>query len=420
MTNGLRALLAVGVFVTAACQPGNGVWFKGDEIQAAASAAERDTLVMMEFYTDWCSWCRRLETETFTDSRVLTLLEELVPIRVNAEGRGEGLARRYGVDSYPTIVFVSPEGHEVDRILGYLPPEAFIKQTERIRAGDTFMSCLHLLSEDPADVNALARGVQGLLERSDPEGAISRIKAYHRADDGHSHDDCSYLMFQARSALQAGFYGQAAKRYRQGWSGKFAVPETEGTRHLNALVSNGMTDLEPTQQAEWLRQARYEDAEELLGMVDLERSPVAELVDVGNFAFDNGHYDLAGAVYRRWFAEVGSTADPEDLNAAAWQLYLAGRDLDIAIEMAQAAYERDQSADVADTLARVLYVAGDVDAAIDLERRAATISIPTDVEFFRDGLKRMQEGRDLGDQPDFETYPGDRIEKLTNRSRSSI
>ena len=420
MTKGLRALLAVGVVFAAACQPGSGVWFKGDETKAAAAAAERDTLVMMEFYTDWCSWCRRLEAETFTDSRVVAVLEQLVPIRVNAEGGGEDLARRYGVDSYPTIVFVSPDGHEVDRILGYLPPEAFIEQTERIRAGDTFMSCLHLLSEDPADVNALVRSVSGLLERSDPEGAISRIKAYHTAVDGHSHNDCAHLMFQARSVLQARFYGQAAKQYQRGWSGTFVVPEIEGTRYLSAIVSNGIVDREPAEQAEMLRRARYDDAKELLGKVDPALTPVAELVDVGDFAFHNGHYDLAAAAYRRWFAETGSTADPDTLNTAAWQLYLVGRDLDNAVEMARAAFERDPHADIADTLARLLYVAGEVEEAMDLERRAATTSIPIDVEFFREGLNRMQEGRDLGDRPDFEIYPGDPIEHLANRSRSII
>ena len=420
MTNGPRALLLAGLCIAAGCQAGGGVWFKGDETQAAASAAERDTLVMMEFYTDWCSWCRRLETETFADPRVMALLEELVPMRVNAEGKGEHLARRYGVDSYPTVVFVSPEGHEVDRILGYLPPEPFIDQTERIRAGDTFMSCLHSLSEDPANINALARSVEGLLERSDPEGAISRIKAYHHADDGHSHHDCDHLMFRARSVLQERFYGQAAKWYQRGWGGTFAVPETEGTRHLSALVTNGVIDLDPMEQAEMLRRARHDDAAELLDMVEPERAPVTELVDMADFAFQNGHYDLAVAAYRRWFAEVGSDADPDSLNTAAWQLYLLRRDLDTAAAMARAAYGRDPSPDVADTLARVLYVQGEVGEAMDLEHRAAATANPEDAEFFRDGLNKMQEGRDLGDRPDFEIYPGQRIERSANLSRSVI
>ncbi len=421
MTRGLRALLTAGIVFAAACQPGNGVWFKGDMTQATATAGERDTLVMMEFYTDWCSWCRRLEAETFTDPRVLSLLEELVPIRVNAERGGAEIARRFGVDSYPTIVFVSPDGHEVDRILGYLPPEEFVEQAERIRSGDTFMACLHRFSEDPADMNALIRSVGGLLERADPEGAISRIKAYHGADNSHSHNDCSLLMFQARSALQARFYGQAAKQYQRSWNGTFDVPATDGTRHLNALVSGGIVAREPVEQAGMLRKARYEDANELLEMVDLDSSPAAELVAVADFAFDNGHYDLAAEIYGRWFSQAGSTADSDSLNAAAWQLYLAGRDLDTAIAMARAAYQQEpSSADIADTLARVLYVAGEVDEAMDLERRALTISDEVDVEFFREGLSRMEQGRDLGDRPGFETYPGDRIELPANRSRSMI
>jgi thioredoxin-related protein/tetratricopeptide (TPR) repeat protein len=420
MAKRLALFIPALVVLAVACQPGGGVWFKGDAAAAGAAARERDTLVMMEFYTDWCSWCRRLENDTFTDPGVIAVLKEIVPIRVDAEGAGEDLARQYGVDSYPTVVFVDGQGSEVDRILGYLPPAEFVEQTRRIRMGDTFIACLYRLSENPSDMDALIRSVDGLLERSDPEGAIARIKAFHGSGEGHNHDTCKQLMFQARAALHTRLYGRAAKVYRQGWNDTFMVPETDGTRNLHALAGVEPVDFDPDELARRLREARHLDAAELLSMVELDAVPTENLVPIGDFAFRNGHYDLAADIYETWFAAAGSDADPDDLNSAAWQLYLSGRSLNTGLSMARDAYDRDPSADIADTVARLLYMLGEVDEAIEYERRALATPIEVDVPFFREGLERMEAGQDLGDRPEFEIYPGNRVESVGNASRTVI
>jgi len=413
-------LVSAAVALAFACQPGSGVWYKGNAVQAADEARDRETLVMMEFYTDWCSWCKRLEKDTFTHPEVVAELKKLVPIRVNAEGGGEGLAKSFGVDSYPTVVFVDPEGEEVDRILGYLPPEEFLRQTRRIRAGDTFVACLFRLAEDPSDADALSRAVAGLLERSDPEGAIARINAFHSAEDGQSHEACVGLMFQARAALQTRLYERAAKLYRTGWNAGFIVPDTDGTRRLHGLVTTGVSELPPEVQARHLRSARHDDASDVLAMADLKVLEPSRLAEVADFAFQNGQYDLAAATYGRWFEEVRDHADPDDLNSAAWQLYLSSRSLDLGLAMARQAYDRDPSTDIADTLARLLYVTGDRKTAMELERYAVEGANEVDAAFFNEGLKRMEAGQDLGDRPDFDSYPGEQIESFVASSRSII
>jgi thiol:disulfide interchange protein DsbD len=110
-------------------------WFRGDVDAALTAAADADRLVMVEFYTDWCVWCRRLEEVTFADPRVIAELEQMVPIRLDAEGRGREAAETYGVDRYPTVVFLDATGAQVGRILGFLPPERFLDELRRIRDG---------------------------------------------------------------------------------------------------------------------------------------------------------------------------------------------------------------------------------------------------------------------------------------------
>jgi thioredoxin-related protein len=421
MRRTLVLLSVVAVLVTAACQQRQSIWYKGDFGAATAAAEERDTLVMVEFYADWCSWCQRMEKDTFSETEVRQQLQDLVPLKLDAEREGERLADRYAVDSYPTYVFVDPDGEEIDRIEGYLPPEEFLAEAQRIRTGDTFVACLHKLTEDPSDMDALIRAVVGLLERSDPDGAISRITAFHRANSDHNHGLCKQLMFKARAVLQSRLYGRAAKLYRKGWDSGFEVPDTDGTLHLHALLAEGLGGLETEAQAVRLRQARFADAADLLEMVSLDRVPTEELWDIGDFANQNGHYDLSAAAYEQWFATNGNASDASRLNNAAWQLYLSGRSLDTALEMARQAFdetfgETPSSGNISDTVARLLYVTGDVDAAIPLQRRAVRLTEGARKGIFHNVLKLMEASQELGDQPNFESYPGDPFPQLTTAS----
>lgn len=420
MRNALALTVAGIVLLAAACSQRDDLWFDGDFAAASAVAKRDGALMMLVFTADWCSWCQRMDRETFAAAEVRDELAGVVALKIDAEGKGRSVAKRYGVDSYPTIVFVDGDGDEIDRILGYLPPSEFIAHTRRIRAGDTFLACLHRLSEDPADTDAIARAVSGLLERSDAEGAISRIKAFHRATGEHQHAMCDELMFEARTALHSRLYSLAGKLYRKGWEPSLAVPDAEGTRHLRSLMAKGFADHDPADQAELLRRARHDDAGELLALVDRSELAPEALYEVADFAFRNGHYEVAGEAYREWRSAVGRDADPDELNAAAWHLYLARTSLEEAVELARSAYDRQASGDVADTLARLLYLQGDVDEAIRLQRLAVEGADASTTASYNAVLKRMETGQPLGDQPAFEHYPGAAAEIAAGASSSPL
>jgi thiol-disulfide isomerase/thioredoxin len=384
----------------AACQQDTSkTWFKGDLEAAQAEAGRRDTVVMIEFYADWCNWCRRLEADTFAVPAVRRELEQIVSMRRDAEKDGADLAARFGVDSYPTMIFLDPAGNEMDRIIGYLPPDPFLERIERIRTGDTFLACLRQLEEDPGDVDAIERSVGGLLERSDPEGAISRIEAFHQATEGDELALCRKLMFTARSELHARVYQRAAKLYRSGWTRSFDV-------------TTGLTELPVDDQADRLRQARFDDAADLLEIPDLEKGTREDLLSVADFAFRNGHYDLAADLYVRWFELEAEGAEPEILNDVAWRLYLSNRELVNAIDIAQRSYTLKPDPETADTLARLLYVTGAVEEAVALEERAAREAEGSRSETYSRVAQRMEAGEPLDDKPTFDSYPGKRRRAL--------
>lgn len=399
----------LAVLVAVSCRyEANEVWFKGDFESAKAEAATRGTVVMVEFYTDWCSWCRRLDTDTFSNSDVQRELSGLVAMKEDAEKGGLELARKFGVDSYPTIVFLDPEGSELERILGYLPPDKFLRRVQRIRVGDTFLACLRKLDDDPGDSDAIERSVAGLLERSDPEGAISRIEAFHQVTDGQQINVCRKLMFTARVELQSRVYQRAATLYRRGWDRAFEVPDTAGTGRLHALIAEGLATREVDEQAFLLREARFEDAGDLLQIPDLETTKSSDFLEVADFAFRNGHFDLSSDLYLRWYEADERTAVPEDLNEVAWRLYLSRQKLEIATEIARSSYDKKADPETADTLARLLYVTGNIDEAIAMEEKAAETAEKSRGEAFMAVAERMANGESLNDRPTFENYPGKR------------
>ena len=71
---------------------------------ALAQATSETRFVMVDFYTSWCTWCRVLDKKTFSKDEVVAATERMICVKLNAE-REVDVARRYGVQSYPTVVF---------------------------------------------------------------------------------------------------------------------------------------------------------------------------------------------------------------------------------------------------------------------------------------------------------------------------
>jgi len=397
------AIAALGAL---ACGPGTrGLWFEGGFEEAVSEAESRETLALLEFYTDWCTWCGRLEADTFSDPRVRDELRSVVAMKVNAEKGGTELARRFEVDGYPTIVFVDALGEEVDRIIGYLPPDRFVEEVRRIRAGDTFAVCLDRLNADPEDLDALRRAVRGFLERSDPEAAIARIEHFHSVVKGEGPEDpCAPLMFEARITLQDRVY-QRVEKALAGGDTLTEVGNGSSAPFLQELIDGDLSELDAGHLREKMRNARYEDAGRVLAAVSFDQLDDEGLWQGASFAFGAGRYEAAAEMYLRWVGREGTSRSADALNVAAWNLYLSKREIGAAVKMARRAYEEKPSHSITDTLARLLYISGEQAGAMQLMGQALAIAEGRDAARYEEALEIMRVAGDLGDIPPFETYP---------------
>jgi len=118
-------------------------WFSYEA--GVAKAQKEGKHLLIDFYTTWCGWCKRMDATTFRDPAVVGAVNKsMVAIKVNAEsGReilhnGQKLSERelsgriFGVSGYPTYWFVDQKGEKLFMLPGYRAAPDFLNLVEYI------------------------------------------------------------------------------------------------------------------------------------------------------------------------------------------------------------------------------------------------------------------------------------------------
>lgn len=145
----MKSLLAVAVLAAVAAlffftggSAAEGDWHGyGDALK---EAGDRDRIILVDVYTNWCSWCKKMDSDVYGDSEVQAVLDEhFVIAKLNAESttthsvNGQTLserdiARGFGVTGYPTTLFLTSSGEPITVVPGYIPKETFVHMLEYI------------------------------------------------------------------------------------------------------------------------------------------------------------------------------------------------------------------------------------------------------------------------------------------------
>ncbi len=143
----LTALLTISALSapTAAGQAPAVLWRGWDRGLEEARTSGRPVLV--DVYTDWCGWCRRMEANVYSRPEIRDYLSrKFVVVKLDAEAsdaaRYEGraftsrsLASRFGVSGYPTTIFLRSAGDHLVSVPGYVDAERFLQVLHYIGEG---------------------------------------------------------------------------------------------------------------------------------------------------------------------------------------------------------------------------------------------------------------------------------------------
>lgn len=101
---------------------------------ALKMAKEQEKHIFVDAYTDWCYWCKVMDKNTFTDEKVIELLnDKFISVKLDAEkGEGINFASKFKIQGYPTVLFFTSGGKLVKKQPGYLPAEAFLEVANEV------------------------------------------------------------------------------------------------------------------------------------------------------------------------------------------------------------------------------------------------------------------------------------------------
>ncbi len=120
-------------------------WRSWDDGLARAKSGKR--FVVVDVYTDWCGWCRRMEADVYARRDVSEYLaSKFVTVKLNAESgelvhvgersmSARTLASQYRVTGYPTTIFLTPDGERLANLPGYVPADKFLLMLRYIGDG---------------------------------------------------------------------------------------------------------------------------------------------------------------------------------------------------------------------------------------------------------------------------------------------
>lgn len=113
------------------------VEWRADYDTARKEAADKARPLFLEFQTEECFHCRRLENGPFRDPAVVSLLNErYIPLRVDA-AKSPRLTEALRIQAYPTMIIAAADGKIIAFVEGYVEAKQLLEHLSRSLAVQT-------------------------------------------------------------------------------------------------------------------------------------------------------------------------------------------------------------------------------------------------------------------------------------------
>ncbi|MDM8526325.1 thioredoxin fold domain-containing protein [Desulfococcaceae bacterium HSG8] len=108
-------------------------WYSYEEGTARGKYEKKN--VFINFYANWCGYCKKMDNDTFKDDNIIAYLNEnFVSVKVNSD-KERKIAAAYYVRGLPVSWFLAKDGEKISSLPGYVPPKMMINILRYIKEG---------------------------------------------------------------------------------------------------------------------------------------------------------------------------------------------------------------------------------------------------------------------------------------------
>ena len=314
-----------------------------------------EKIILVDFETESCVWCDRLDADTFTDQKVIDFAKQnLISKKIDAEkGDGPKQKKKYRVRGYPTILFLDSQGVEIDRIVGYRPPEEFLSELNRIKNGENTIS------------EIISRYEQNKNHYPTQISLAEKFVTLNLSDSAKSILDDIYHKQKKKSQLDFTIAFRVSKLYYRIGSLDTSIDL------LDQIVDSGVDSSDSGYFYGLLYKAKRDtDTDKLL-----QYSYLTENIDRKKQAYwqiirilrkEKKEPDLEADIYQKAIELYDSDYKylPSLLNSFAWRMTQLEKKLDVALEKINMALEYGEDIKILDTKAEVLWKLKRIDEAV--------------------------------------------------------
>jgi thiol-disulfide isomerase/thioredoxin len=388
MFHSMRAVLLAALILLVAAPA-----FAGEHqmsyADALAAAREHDTVVVIDFFADWCGPCKAFDRDLASqESGISEALGAVVFTSIDAEkGDGVELAKKYGVTGFPTYAMMTAEGELIESWVGYGGPAHFLGALETALADPiTFAEKKERFAAEPTAEAAKnigriasasgehAESMEFLAkaEELDPEFDVTNElldAAFGRARKDPDYSKADYIALAQERVLERDAPAEATLMSTY-YVGRFTADEEDHTTLKPFLVKS----------REVIASSDEELSQSLVNAIELQA-----------IMYVDGDMDAA-VVRKRSTMREGWMEDPDQLNAFAWWCFennvILAEAQDLALKGVELAEPGKARAQVLDTAAEICNALGDCGQAIELIQLA--IAEDADNEYYTEQLARFE------------------------------
>ncbi|MBW1616760.1 MAG: thioredoxin fold domain-containing protein [Deltaproteobacteria bacterium] len=99
-------------------QEANITWHKYEE--GIKLAKDQNKKIFIDFYADWCVFCKKMENETFANADIANYLNQnFIPVKVITDNE-KSLSLKYKITGLPSFIFLDEKTKRITKLPGFV------------------------------------------------------------------------------------------------------------------------------------------------------------------------------------------------------------------------------------------------------------------------------------------------------------